>query len=209
MNVKNFFSTTGMLDLFFLTALGFVFLFMVSFLMIKPAQKDADIKTKAEYVITCTWQSDNVDDVDLWLQDPTGNIIYYGFKEAGLSHLDRDDLGDSNDVIILPDGTELSYKYNQEIITIRGFIEGEWTINVNLFSKKPRSKSDPEVEVKVEKLNPSVKTIYIGKVTLHRQGEEKTIVRITMSSNGDVLSLDHTQKDLVLQKVYGNAHRMP
>ena len=203
---RQYFNSTPMLDLLFLTALGYVFLFMVSYLMIKPAQKDADIKTKAEFVITCTWQSENTDDVDLWVQDPTGAVIFYGFKEAGLAHLDRDDLGNVNDTIVLPDGTVLTYKYNQEILTIRGFIEGEWTVNVHLFSKHPNVEgadpgdgSDPIVEVKIEKLNPSVKTIYIGKVVLTEPHQEETILRFTMSASGEILSTDHTYKPLVIQ----------
>jgi hypothetical protein len=182
-------------DLLFNLLLGYAFLFLVSFLLIQPIVKKADIKTQAEYVITVTWPINNTDDVDVWLEDPLENVIYFRNKEAGLSHLDRDDLGHTNDVIHLADGTAVRYPYNQEIMTIRGYIGGEWTLNVHMYSK--RIAEPTTVKVQMDKLNPSFKTVLLNHIVLTHRGEEVTVARFTMGSNGDILELNNMSKDLI------------
>jgi len=187
-------STTSFLDLLFNTLLGFVFLFIVAFLLIVPEKKDAAINTQAEYVITLTWEDESHDDVDTWLQDPTEGVLSYIHKEVNLMHLDRDDLGNKKDMIELPDGSTIEYKHNQEITTIRGFIPGEWILNIHMYKK--RDKKSVKVKIKVEKLNP-YKLVYANKYDMKTQWEEITVLRFTMDGLGDVLSVDFLPKGIV------------
>jgi len=94
---KSYNSNTSFLDILFNTLVGFVLLFIIAFLLISPVKKKKEIEQKAEYVITITWPGDMSDDVDSWLEDPTGKVMYFRKREAGLMHLDRDDLGSLND----------------------------------------------------------------------------------------------------------------
>ncbi len=181
-------STTSFLDLLFNMLLGFIFLFIMAFLLMAPVKNKADITTKAEYVITLTWNDGSSDDVDLWVQDPLGNIMYFSNKSEGFTHLDRDDLGYDNDTIIMPNGVEVSIDLNQEIATIRGFIPGEWVINIHMFRKW--YEDDTNVVVKVEKLNPKVKTIIYKKYTMKTHWEEITVARLTMATNGDIIDME-------------------
>ena len=187
--------STPFVDLLFNLLLGFAFLFIISFLMIQPILKKAEVHTQAEYIITVTWPLNNKDDVDTWIEDPLGNIVYFKNKEAGLAHLDRDDLGDMNDTIYLADGTKIKYPYNQEILTIRGFVGGEWTLNLHMYSK--REKSPTTVRVTVDKLNPKLKTIIAKDVILEERGDEITVARFEMGSNGDILSINDMPKGLI------------
>ena len=187
--------STPFVDLLFNLLLGFAFLFIISFLMIQPILKKAEVHTQAEYIITVTWPLNNKDDVDTWLEDPLGNVVYFKNKEAGLSHLDRDDLGDMNDVIVLADGTMVKYPYNQEILTIRGFVGGEWTLNLHMYSK--REKTPTTARVTVDKLNPALKTIIAKDIILGERGEEVTVARFEMGSSGDILSVNDMPKGLI------------
>jgi len=187
--------STPFVDLLFNLLLGFAFLFIISFLMIQPILKKAEVHTQAEYIITVTWPLNNKDDVDTWLEDPLGNVVYFKNKEAGLSHLDRDDLGDMNDVIVLADGTTVKYPYNQEILTIRGFVGGEWTLNLHMYSK--REKTPTTARVTVDKLNPTLKTIIAKDIILGERGEEVTVARFEMGSSGDILSVNDMPKGLI------------
>ena len=187
--------STPFIDLLFNLLLGFAFLFIISFLMIQPILKKAEVHTQAEYIITVTWPLNNKDDVDTWLEDPLGNIVYFKNKEAGLAHLDRDDLGDMNDVIVLADGTTVKYPYNQEILTIRGFIGGEWTLNLHMYSK--REKTPTVARVTVDKLNPKLKTIIVKDVLLEVRGDEITVARFEMGTSGDILSINDMPKGLI------------
>ena len=58
-------STIGCTDMLFNVLVGFAFLFIVAFLLIKPEQKKADFERKAEFVIVMEWDHDQPDDIDL------------------------------------------------------------------------------------------------------------------------------------------------
>ena len=192
-------SSTSLLDMLFNLLLGFIILTIVAFLQVKPLVKKADIKTKAEYIITVTWDKGNLDDVDTWLQDPTKEIVYYRDKEMGLSHIDRDDRGNVNDDVLLPDGTKVKNPYNQEITSIRGFISGEWILNVHMFDK--RENKPTIVRVKIEKINPVVKLIWSKDVILFEKNDEETICRFTMNQSGETVSIDEMPAKLVEKRI--------
>jgi len=187
MQRRDYHNNTSFLDLLFNCLVGFVFLFVVAFLLIKPDVKDASIKTKAEYVITMTWALDDRNDVDIWLMDPATNLISFKNKEAGLAHLDRDDLGHVNDTFKMPDGRIIAYNYNQEILTIRGIIPGEWILNVHMYNNNTKEPS--QVTIRIDKLNPKVITVFNETITLTDQWEEKTVLRFTMKNNGDMIGV--------------------
>ena len=77
-------------DLLFNALLGFTFLFLIAIMFMNPVAKKGIIDPKAEYIITITWADNNPDDVDTWVEDPNGNLIWFRNREAGLVHLDRD-----------------------------------------------------------------------------------------------------------------------
>ena len=192
-----YYNNTSFLDLLFNTLVGFVFLFIISFLLINPSIKKADIKTKAELVITVTWNDNSLDDVDTWLQDPVGNVLHFKQKDVGLAHLDRDDLGQINDTIILDDGRRIKYLHNQELTTIRGFLTGEWVLNVHMYNK--RDANPTLVEVRIDKLNPKVETIFYKEIVMKSSWEEITVTRFVMTNDGDVISWDDLPKKLLEQ----------
>ena len=83
-------STIAFVDLLFNILVGFVFLFLVAFLMINPVAKKADIEKKAEFLITLSWPNDSPQDIDLWVMDPHKNKVGFASKEKGLVHLERE-----------------------------------------------------------------------------------------------------------------------
>jgi len=200
-------SSTSLLDMLFNLLLGFIILTIIAFLQIKPMIKSADIKTKAEYIITVTWEKNNTDDVDTWLMDPLGEIVWYNKKEQGLMHIDRDDLGEVMDSTTLPDGTVIINPWNQEITSIRGFIAGEWILNVHMYRK--RHNKPTMVRVKLEKINPKVKLIWSKDVILKSTNDEETIVRFTMNKAGEVISVNEMPAELVNKRLLYSPRFMP
>jgi hypothetical protein len=190
-----YYNNTSFLDLLFNTLVGFVFLFIIAFLLINPSIKKADIKTKAEFVITVTWSDNSQDDVDTWLQDPAGNVLHFRQRDVGLAHLDRDDLGKINDTITLDDGRRVEYPHNQELTTIRGFLTGEWVLNVHMYNK--RDANPILVEVRIDKLNPKVETVFYKKIVMKNRWEEITVTRFVMTNQGDIIDWDDLPKTLV------------
>ena len=70
-------SSIGFIDLLFNILLGFAFLFIVAFLLIKPEAKKKDFDRRAEFVIILEWNHDALDDIDLHVQDPKGDRVSF------------------------------------------------------------------------------------------------------------------------------------
>ncbi len=168
--------TDPFIDLLFNALLGFTMLFFIAIAFLNPEALKGRVNLKAEYIISVTWPEDRRDDVDLWVADPYGEVVSYLQKDAGWLHLDRDDQGDVNDTIEI-DGQRVVYPINQEIVTIRGIIDGEYTVNLYFYEK--RDPGPLEAVVKVEKVNPTLSTVFVEKVVMAEQYEERTVVRFT------------------------------
>ena len=110
-------------------------------------------------------------------------------------HLDRDDLGRSNDVIRVA-GREIVHPLNQEIVSIRGIQPGEYVVYLHLYRAAPEARPVPAT-VKVEKLNPKVEVIFYGEIVLGRPSEERTAVRFSVHADGDVADVNELAKALV------------
>ena len=58
-----------------------------------PIAKLGNATLKAEFIISVLWPEQRPDDIDVWVEDPNGEILSYLRKDAGWLHLDRDDQG--------------------------------------------------------------------------------------------------------------------
>jgi hypothetical protein len=182
----------GFTDLLFNALLGFVVMFVLAFLMINPIAKTGAVDPKVEFLITLAWPDGRPEDVDLYVEDPSGELVWFRSREAGLMHLDRDDLGQRGDVIEV-DGRQIANPLNQEVVAIRGILPGEYVVNLHLY----RSRGDPvPATVKVEKLNPQVKVVFYGALVLAKQGDERTACRFAIGSDGHILDVNRLDKSL-------------
>ena len=119
-------------DLLFNALLGFTYLFLIAVIFMNPDAKNGIIEAKAEYIIALNWPDNDPNDIDLWVEDPAGNIIWFKNREAGLMHLDRDDRGSVNDLVKFNE-RQLSNPLNQELMTIRGIVPGEYVVNLHYY----------------------------------------------------------------------------
>jgi hypothetical protein len=181
-------------DILFNALLGFAVMVFIAFALIKPESKTGDIDINADMIITVSWPDGMTDDIDTYVEDPAGNVVWYHKREAGLVHLDRDDRGAYRDTIVV-NGQEIDYPLNQETVTIRGIIPGEYVINVYYYLNQ--SPGAVPVSVKVEKINPEVSVVYFGTTDLVREGQEETVARFTLDADGNVTGLNSVPKSLV------------
>lgn len=182
-------------DMLFNMLIAFVFCFIIALLAMNPkALKAGDIPAKAEFIITVSWPDMNPDDIDTWVQDPAGNLVWFRQREAGLMHLDRDDRGLVNDTIVV-NGKQIVNPLNQEVVTVRGIAPGEYTVNAHYYDSKDGLPVD--VTVSVVKVNPRAEVVYYGQVKLARKGDEATAVRFTVLPDGSVDNVNTLPKTLV------------
>jgi hypothetical protein len=209
-NRNRFKSTTGLNDLLFNLLIGFVFLFVVAFLLINPPTKKSDAPKKAEYLIVIEWDKDANDDVDLWVKDPTGVIVSFTNKMGGLLNLEKDDLGWQNDKWMQPNGNQVIIPINREVITIRGIVPGEYQVAAHIYSKKVMYSIDTSngkyikneindsgyVTATLIRINPYGEVYKTQKIyTL--KGQVLSMFNFILDSNGDVTSLDERSNSIV------------
>ena len=189
MNHEKFKSTIGFTDLLFNILVGFAFLFIVAFLLIKPESKEKDFDRRAEFIVVMEWDSEATDDIDLHVQDPLGGLVNFRAPRVNFSHLDKDDLGSRNDTTVLADGTTTTIKINREVVTIRGIIPGEWIVNSHYYSPYNNwLNKDYSITVRVElhRVTP-YKILWVGDKTFTRKGQEETFIRFTIDKEGELV----------------------
>jgi hypothetical protein len=170
------------------------FLFFLALLAMNPEAKQGKIDTKAEFIVTMAWPDNHPDDIDLYVEDPLGNIVWYHVREAGFMVLDRDDRGGINDSIMV-NGKKVMSPIREETVSIRGIVAGEYTVNVQYYLAVQHS--PVPVSVKVEKINPTVEVIHYDTMMLDHAGQEKTAVRFRVAQDGSVTDISHAEKSLV------------
>ena len=134
---------------------------------------DASIENDNNILISMSWK-DNCD-IDLWLLLPNGKKVFYNNRDEPPAHLDVDvvswrkyDTESGSHVI----------KDNQEIISIRSIMPGEYAVNGHLFS------SVYEGQVKVDVLIQDVKNhqvIYHGSMTLNSINRQQHFAKFTVT----------------------------
>ena len=170
------------------------FLFFIALLAMNPEAKSGKIDSKAEFLITASWPDSHPDDIDLYAEDPAGNIVWYHVREAGFMVLDRDDRGGLNNTIVV-NGKKISSPIRQETVSIRGIVPGEYTVNVNHYLAT--TGASVPVAVKVEKVNPTLEVVHYETITLDRTGQERTAVRFRVAEGGSVVDVSRREKSLI------------
>ena len=187
--IRRFHNNLAFVDFLFILLLAFISMLILALLLINPVTKKSEVERKAEYIIVLEWDKESHDDVDLWVRNPLKKHVSFRNKVEGLMHLDKDDLGTVNDTLVLPDGTRQVILLNREVVTLRGWHEGEYVINVHMFNKKTTVPTN--VTVQMIKINP-YKILFEENIVLLKRGEEITIRRITLNKLGSIID---TNKD--------------
>ncbi len=195
MSIRKRFRSDPFTDLLFNALLGFTFLFLVAIMFMNPEAKSGIIDPKAEYILTITWEDLSPDDIDIWVEDPEGQVVWFRTPEAGLLHLDRDDRGLVNDTITI-NGEEVQNPLNQEVVTLRGVVKGEYVVNLHYYASETEKPVD--VNVRLAKVNPKLEVVYYGTINLEKKGDEKTAVRFSIGRNGEVFGINFLPKSLVI-----------
>jgi hypothetical protein len=203
---SRFKSTTGLNDLLFNLLVGFVFLFIVAFLLINPPTKKEEAPKKAEYLIIIEWDTVSNDDVDLWVQDPEGTTVSFTKKEGGLLNLEKDDLGVSNDSWINPRGERVVIPINREVVTMRGIKPGRYKVAAHIYSTRRKFERVNGQSIEVEdkrtiiatlvKINPYGEKYRVSKKYQER-GQVITLFNFELDDTGKITAIDDLKSNIV------------
>ena len=203
MDTNRYKSTFGFVDLLFNLLVGFTFLFMLAFILINPVAKKEAHDPKAEYLVIMSWDDNSKADIDLWIKDDVDTIVGFRAKDVALLTLDRDDLGDRNDMYTSKENVEL-VPVNREVISIRSKTQRRYVVTTHFYNNL----GDPDVtpqNIKIELLqvNP-YKILKIVEVTLSEPSEEKHVFEFEVLNDGDVVFHESNQlivNDVALQSI--------
>lgn len=186
-------------------------MFVMMLALLLPFINDPKQKVDAENVdpphqgvlrVEVFWPDDQHIDVDLWVKGPVGKAVGYSNKGSELWNLLRDDLGVSFD----------ASKRNMETSYTRGLWDGEYIVNLHLFSVKTVSAEqknsegwkDGELPVPCRVLiyfksdrDAADKQLIFRDLDLKRVGQELTALRFTVKDFQPVMaSFHHVQKNI-------------
>ncbi|MCU0955795.1 MAG: hypothetical protein MUF55_00310 [Hydrogenophaga sp.] len=182
-------------DMLFNMLIAFVLCFVVALIAFNPqARKAGDVPAKAEFMITVAWPDGNPNDVDAWVLDPAGKLLWFRQRDAGMLHLDRDDRGAKNNTVLV-DGRIIESTVRQEIVTLRGLVPGEYVVNAHYYESNNQQPVD--VSVTVIKVNPQAEIVFTGTQQLPGPGDERTLVRFSIDDIGRVTDLNTRPRTIV------------
>lgn len=171
------------------------FLFFVTLIMLSvEEEKKGKVESKAEFLISMAWPDNHPDDFDIFVQDPLSNVVWYRRRDSGFMVLERDNRGQANDFVMI-DEEKVRSPTRQELVSVRGIVAGEYTVNVYHFVAQT---SEPvPVKVTVEKLNPTVSIVSETTLMMAGAGAEKTAMRFTLDDKGEVTNVNQTERSIL------------
>lgn len=201
-------SSIAFTDLLFNILVGFVFLFLIAFLLINPIAKKGDIVVPAEFLIVMTWPDTFSDDVDLWVSDKSDHLVGFSRKDSGTMFLDRDDLGLMNDSTVI-NGEAVIVNINREVVSIRGKSANDYRISVHLYRKAtgyesyiknpgtpPPTKTEIPVTVEVIKINP-YRIVYKETKILDTNGQIANFPSFSVTNDGYAVDIIEGTESIV------------
>ena len=182
-------------DMLFNLLIAFVFCFVIALMAFSPqARKVGDVPAKAEFMVTVAWPDHNPNDIDTWVLDPSGKVLWFRQRDVGLLHLDRDDRGARNNSVVVG-GQQLRSAARQEIVTLRGLVAGEYVVNAHYYESVDHQPVD--VTVTVVKINPQAQIVFNATQQIGAKGEERTLVRFSIDALGEVTDVNTQAKRIV------------
>ena len=185
MNDPRYRSSFGFIDLLFNLLIGFVFLFMLAFMLINPVAKKETIKPKAEYFIILEWDGEKPYDLDLWVKDNLGHVVSFRRPDDALIHLERDDLGTINDTYYDADGKLVYLKENRETVAIRTNDPRSYLVTVHFYNARKNPAPLIHASVKLIKINPYREEFH-KKLFFSQEGQELPAMKFRIDYNQSV-----------------------
>lgn len=196
-------SRVGFTDLLFNLVIGFVYLFVIAFILINPITKKGDVVKKADYLIILEWDHHLNDDIDLWVKDPNGNTVAFINKQAGLMHLEKDDLGFSGDDVRHGQKVVKTIFLNREVVTLRGVVAGEYQVMAHVYNKmytvhngSPTKDLPGTITLQIIKINP-YNEVYTSKYPYSEVGQEISLVRFRLTEDGAWLGHNNMDSSII------------
>ncbi len=180
---KDLFGKTLFVDLMMSTLVVVTALLIASNAVERAKKQHESLQTEGLFAIVATWPDEANDDVDLYVRDPRGGIAYFNAREIGGMHLEQDDRAFGS-------GPQ---KHIERVI-IRGALEGEYTVNVQMFAK--HAPLPTTVKIRLVSLKGEDADLIEKTKVLDKDGDEETAFRFTLSADGNASDFNELPRRL-------------
>lgn len=166
-------------DLLMLMLLGLIAALILLVSWINPVTQTTTEPPPGDLIVRIIWQRGVDIDVDLWVQSPHEQPVGYSAQEGETFNLLRDDLGTDHD------GSDAA---NYEVAFSRGSPAGEYTVNLHLYSIGYGFSAPVPVDVTLSRFRGGSAELLLKRhVILMRRGEETTVWRFRLDSDGELI----------------------
>lgn len=155
-------------------------LFALALAAVKAHSTHGNVKLRTQMLITLRWSDNSATDLDLWVRGPDGTVVGYPAKDGGYMHLDRDDLGITNDTFIVNGQPETIHQNTENVSVIR-LLPGEWVVNVHYFNGTVPSEP---ATITVVALSP-YRVVFKGTLPVSYH-QERTFVSFVANRDGSI-----------------------
>lgn len=181
---RRYSTNLAFVDLLFNLLIGFVTLFVISYLLINPIAKNGTVDPPTVFMVEASWNNQSKTDIDLYVSGPGTETVYFGNKDTAYMTLERDDLGISSDVYTV-NGEEKTVERNYEVISFSVLPAGEYVVNIHNYSR--RGNASESVTVTVTSISP-YSVVYQTDLTVSLR-QELTVASFQVDDQGRVFDL--------------------
>ena len=178
------------IDFLFLLLTGFVGVLILIIVLINPPAKNQEFVPPGTLIVEANWTEGEYD-VDLWLSDPSGEVVSYSNKNGRIWDLLRDDLGTQGDLT----------PYNREFAVTRGLPNGEYQINVHLFAIYGSGHPPLNVYIEIYMQENSGRKALVSKPLVFRESKQEIpVASITIQDGRPPIVNENTHRFLIPQR---------
>jgi hypothetical protein len=163
---------------------------VVYVLIAPPARARPTAPDLGYYAVQMTTPVGRLDDVDLYVRDPDGNVAYFDAMNVGLMTLEHDVIPGATETLGATRGDDCDC----ERTILRGVVPGTYVVNVHMYNSVD-GRPDP-VTVTLWSM-ASGRPITSTTVTLRANGDVATPFRFTLGPAGNVVRVDRLPDDIV------------
>ena len=188
--MKKYSSNLAFTDLLFNLLIGFTSLLLIAFLLINPIAEEGKIDPRSEFIITSSWDDESAIDIDLWVKGPDDTIVGFPSKDGRYMVLERDDLGDTNDLIQL-NGDTILIQRNLETLSINAIVPGEYIVTVHNYSTSVSNENEEyptPVTIDIMDMNPI--SLDMSRTVKVRLKEEVSVFSFMVDEDGNIYDMN-------------------
>lgn len=161
-------------------------LLLIVYTLIAPPPAKPHVQTYGSYVVILTWPRASTSDLDLYVRDPAGRIVFFNSLTAGVMHLEHDD-------IPLDAGSGYGRGVNAERVILRGTAPGEFTVTVHVY----QGSAPVRAHVVLWDLQGNDRLVTSRDLRMGVAGDEQAAFRFVLAADGSVRSVNHLPAQLV------------